>query len=171
MIDDVARATKEAIATGLVDPRRVAIMGESFGGYLAVSGVTFEPGIYKCALSISGFMDWGDYIKQEKYREYNDPTYSRFRYKLGDPSSDPNKFAAMSPLPNASQIHAPLFLAWGEYDNPEMIGQSERLASAVEKNGVSVETLSFLNEAVTVRHLDHRIDLYQHIEAFLSKNL
>ena len=171
MSDDVARATKEAVATGLVVPDRVAIMGNSFGGYLAVSGATFNPGIYKCALSISGFMDWGDYIKQDKYREYSDPTYSRFRYKLGDPSSNPGKFAAMSPLPNASQIHVPLFLAWGEYDNPELIGQSKTLASAVGRAGVSVETMSFLDEAASIRHLDHRIDLYQHIEAFLLKNL
>jgi dipeptidyl aminopeptidase/acylaminoacyl peptidase len=146
-------------------------MGNSFGGYLAVSGVAFEPGIYKCALSISGTMDWGDYIKQDKYRQYSDPTYSRLRYKLGDPSSNPGKFAAMSPLPNASQVHVPLFLAWGEYDNPELIGQSKNLASTVERSGVTVETMSFLDEAVAIRHLDRRIDLYQHIETFLSKNL
>jgi dipeptidyl aminopeptidase/acylaminoacyl peptidase len=171
MSDDVARATKEAIATGLIVPGRVAIMGNSFGGYLAVSGATFEPGIYKCALSISGIMDWGDYIKQDKYRQYSDPIYSRLRYKLGDPSSNPGKLAAMSSLPNASQIHVPLFLAWGEYDNPELIGQSKNLASTVERNCVTVETMSFLDEAVAIRHLDRRIDLYQHIEAFLLKNL
>jgi len=36
---------------------------------------------------------------------------------------------------------------------------------------VPVETLSFLDEADGVRHLAHRVELYEHIEAFLAKNL
>jgi dipeptidyl aminopeptidase/acylaminoacyl peptidase len=171
MSDDVAAATRKAVATGLVDPRRVAIMGQSFGGYLAVSGVTFEPGLYKCALAVSAFVDWGDYIKQDRYLQFSNPTYSRFLYKLGDPEKNPARYMALSPLPNADQIHAPVFLAWGEYDNPEMIGEDERLASALKKNGVAVETRSFLNEASGIHHLEHRIELYQSIEAFLAKNL
>ena len=77
----------------------------------------------------------------------------------------------MSPLPHAAQIHSALFVAWGEYDSPELIGQSKELASAVQKNSMPVETLSFLDEAYGVRHLAHKIELYEHIEAFLSKNL
>jgi dienelactone hydrolase len=171
MSDDVAAATRRAVATGLVDPRRVAIMGQSFGGYLAVSGVAFEPGLYKCALAVSAFVDWGNYIGEDKYLQFSDPSYSRFLRKLGDPATSPDRYRAMSPLPHADQIRAPVFLAWGEYDNPEMIAQDKRLASALKKNGVAAETRSFADEAVGIRHLDHRIELYQRIEAFLAKNL
>jgi len=45
------------------------------------------------------------------------------------------------------------------------------MASAAGKNNVPVETMSFLNESYGVHRLGHRIELYQHIEAFLSKNL
>ena len=171
MSDDVARATKKAIDMGLVDRSRVAIMGSEFGGYLAVAGAAFEPGLYKCALSVSSFYDWGKYITEDKYLQFTDPTYSRYLYKLGNPSKNPEKFEAMSPLPHAAQIHSALFLVWGEYDNPELISQTKDLASAVGRNNVAVETMSFLDESYGVRHLEHRIELYQHIEAFLSKNL
>jgi dipeptidyl aminopeptidase/acylaminoacyl peptidase len=171
MSDDVARATRRVEELGLVNPARVAIMGRQFGGYLAVSGVTFEPGLYKCALAVSAFVDWGDYISQDKYRQFSDATYSRFLYKLGDPARNADRYRAMSPLPNAAAIHAPVFLAWGEFDNPEMISEDQRLASALQRQGVQVETDSFINEASVIRHLDHRVELYQRIEAFLAKNL
>ena len=171
MSDDVTRATKKAIEMGLVDKNRVAIMGTSFGGYLAVAGATFEPGLYKCAISVSAFYDWGKYISEDKYLQYTDTTYSRYLYKLGDPSKNSSKYDLISPLPHASQCKSALLLAWGEFDTPELISQSKDMASAVERGGAHVETVSYLDEADGVRHLAHKVDLYQHIEDFLSKNL
>ncbi len=171
MSDDVTSATKTVIAMGLVDPKRVAIMGTYFAGYLAASGAAYERGLYKCALAMSSYFDWGRYIKQDKYGQFSNPIYSRYLRKLGDPDKNPQRFDAIAPLLHAGQVNAALFISWGEYDDPELISQSKDMASAVERNHVQVETLSFLDEAVGVRHLDHKIELYSHIEAFLSKNL
>ena len=171
MGDDVAQATKAVIAKGLVDPKRVAIMGQEFGGYLAVAGAAYQPGLYKCAVSVSAFYDWGRYIREDKYEQFTNITYSRYLYKLGDPNKNAERYDSMSPLLAADQIHSALFLAWGEFDAPEVIGQSKSLGSKVEKNGNTVETLSFIDEANGVRHLAHRVELYQHLEAFLAKNL
>ncbi len=172
MSDDIARATKKAVEMGLVDGNRVAIIGNEFGGYLAVAGAAFEPGVYKCALSFSGqYYDWAKYISEAKYLQFTDASYSRYLHKLGDPSKSSQKLDEMSPLPHASQIHSALFLVWGEFDSPEMISQSKDLASAVQRNNVPVETMSFLDESFGIRHLAHKVELYQHVEAFLSKNL
>jgi dienelactone hydrolase len=171
MSDDVTSATKTVIAMGLADPKRIAIMGTSFAGYLAVSGAAYEPGLYKCALSISGFYDWGRYIRQNKYSQFSNAFYSRYLRKLGDPDKNPQKFDGLAPLRHADQVTSALFISWGEYDNPELVSQAKDMASAVERNHVQVETVSYLNEAVGVRHFDHKLDLYTHIEAFLAKNL
>ncbi len=171
MSDDVTRATKTALAMGLGDPKRVAIMGTSFGGYLALSGAAYDPGLYKCAVSISSFYDWGKYIKEDKYQQYSDANYARYLRKLGDPGKDPQKFDDIAPLRHADRVTSATFIAWGEYDNPELISQSRDMASSVERNHVQTETMSFLDEGNGVRHLAHKLDLYSHIEAFLSKNL
>jgi len=172
MSDDVAAATRKAIAMGLVDGNRVAIVGQDFGGYLAVAGTAFEPGLYKCAIATSPmYFDWGRYIKEDKYQQFSNITYSRYLYKLGDPAKNPDRYNSMSPLQHAGDIHAALMITWGEYDDPEMISEAKDMASAVQHNGVQVETDSYLDESWGVRHLDHKIDLYQHIEAFLAKNL
>jgi dipeptidyl aminopeptidase/acylaminoacyl peptidase len=104
-------------------------------------------------------------------RQYSDSCYSRQLYKIGDPDKNPQKFEAISPLRHAAQIRAALFIAWGEYDNPESISQAKDLASAVEGNHVPVEKMSFLDEGNGVRHFAHQVDLFSHIEAFLAKNL
>jgi dienelactone hydrolase len=169
--DDVARATKAVIGMGIVDGSRVGIMGSSFGGYLAVSAAAFEPGVYKCALAISSLYDWGKYIQENKYQQFSGPEYSRLLYKLGDPGKNPQKFDAMSPLRHADQLRAALLIVWGEFDSPELISQSKSMATAADRNHVTVETMSFVNEAGGIHHLDHRLELYSHIEAFLAKNL
>jgi len=171
MRDDVTRATRTAIDMGLVDRSRVAVMGTSFGGYLAVSSAVFEPGLYKCALSVSAFYDWGRYIRQNKYQQFSSPEYSRLVYKLGDPGKNPEKFDGLSPLRHGEATRSALFIAWGEFDTPELISQSKDMASAADRNHVPTETMSFLDEAGGVHHLSHQIELHAHIEAFLSKNL
>ena len=171
MHDDVTDATKAFLASGLVDRGRVAIMGTSFGGFLALSGAAYEPGLYRCAISISGVADWGKLIADYKYDKFSNAYFSRMVYKLGDPKKDPEKWDAISPLRHAEQIRASIFIAHGEYDAPVDITCSKDLASIVAKNHIPVETVSFQNEAAGVRHLGNKVELYSRIEAFLAKNL
>jgi dipeptidyl aminopeptidase/acylaminoacyl peptidase len=171
MHEDVTDATKAMVASGLIDPKRVAIMGTSFGGFLALSGAAYEPDLYRCAVAISAVSDWSKLIADYRYNKYSNAYFSRMVYKLGDPSKDPEKWDAISPLHHADKIRAAVFIANGEYDAPTAIRCSKELASIVSRNNIPVETVSFQNEADGVRHLRNKIELYTRIEAFLAKNL
>jgi pimeloyl-ACP methyl ester carboxylesterase len=171
MADDVTDATKTIIGSGLVDRNRVAIMGTDFGGYVALSGAAFEPGLYRCAVAISAVADWAKLIEDYRHNKFSGPYFTRMVLKLGDPKTDPEKWDAISPLRHADQIRCPVFVAWGEYDAPMTIIGMKDLASTVEKNHIPVESISFLNEADGVNHLGHKVELYSRIEAFLAKNL
>jgi len=92
MYEDVTDATKTFLALGFADRSRVAIVGTSFGGFLALSGAAYEPGLYQCAVAISpAALDLAKYIQENKYNQYSDSTYSRLVYKLGDPKADAAK--------------------------------------------------------------------------------
>ncbi len=171
MHEDVTDATKTIVASGLVDPKRVAIMGTDFGGFLALSGAAYEPGLYRCVVAISAVPDWAKLIADYKYNKYSNAYFSRMVLKLGDPSKNPEKWDAISPLQHADQIRAAVFYATGEYDAPMAISGMKDLGSTVERNHIPVESMSFLNEASGVRHLRNKVDLYSHIEAFLAKNM
>ena len=54
MQDDVTWGAKYLIAEGIADPKRVGIMGGSYGGYATLAGVTFTPDLYAAAVRLLG---------------------------------------------------------------------------------------------------------------------
>jgi dipeptidyl aminopeptidase/acylaminoacyl peptidase len=171
MHDDVTDATKTMIASGLIDSGRIGIMGGSFGGYLAVSGVVHEPSLYRCAVTIAGVFDWEQQIKDKKYDQYDSPVFGRMIRKLGDPKKQKERFAAISPGRSADQIRVPVFVAGGKDDQTVEIEQSQTLIAALEKHQVPHESFLVSEEGHGMGHLDNQVDLYTRIEAFLAKNL
>lgn len=171
MHDDVTDATRTMIASGHIDPRRIGIMGASFGGYLAISGVVNEPDLYRCAVTNAGVFDWAEQIQHYKYNQYDSPVFGRLIRKLGDPKEQPEKFATISPVRQAGRIRVPVFVAGGKDDQTVEIGQSRTLISALQKHGVPHETLLVSEEGHGMGHLDNQVELYGRLEAFFSKNL
>ena len=171
MHDDVTDATKAVIASGLIDGGRVAIMGGSFGGYLAISGVVNEPALYRCAITEAGVFDWARQIKDKKYNQYDNPTFGRMMKKLGNPGEQREKFDAISPGRHVDQIRVPVFVAGGTEDQTVEIEQSRALISALAKYHVPYEALLVREEGHGMSQLEDRVKLYTRIEAFLAKYL
>lgn len=171
MHDDVTDGVRALINAGIADPAHIAIVGGSFGGYLAICGAAFEPGLYKCAITIAGIFDWAKVMKEA---HANDPDSSRYDYllrELGDPKKHQEQFEAMSPILSAAQIKIPVFIAHGEEDQVADSGQSHRLAKVLAKAGVPCETMFASGEAHGFSSLKNRVELFTRIESFLKKNL
>lgn len=174
MHDDVTDGVQKLIKSSLVDPDRIAIMGGSFGGYLAVSGVAHEPALYRCAVALSGVYDWAEMIKQARRFESDGVSPGRtalLRRFLGNPDANRERFDAISPIRLAHQIEAPVFVAHGRSDYVASVEQSEQLVAELKKNGVPHETYFQRGEGHGMADLEHRVKLYTQIEAFLAKNL
>lgn len=171
MHHDVTDAVKTMIGTGLIDQTRIGIMGGSFGGYLAVSGVAHEPDLYRCAVTNAGVFDWALQVQSEKYDQYNLPYYGHLVKHLGDPKKETAKYEAMSPLKHVANIRVPVFVAGGKDDQTVEINQSRALIGALEKHGVPHETLLVGDEGHGMAHLENQVELYGRIEAFFAKNL
>jgi dipeptidyl aminopeptidase/acylaminoacyl peptidase len=146
-------------------------MGTGFGGYLALCGVAFEPSLYRCAIAMSARYDWGKTIKEAEYSKYQNPLYFRLVAKLGDPDKNAETFDTISPLTHAGDIRVPVLVSYGEYDSSDEISMAKDLLSIVRKQGVAAESISFRDEHRGAQYLEHKVELYQRIEAFLAKNL
>lgn len=171
MHQDVTDAVKTVLATGLVDPQRVGIMGTSFGGYLAVSGVAHEGDLYRCAVTNAGVFDWALQVQSEKYDQFDLPFYGRMIKTLGDPKLNAEKYDAMSPLRHVAKIRAPVFVAGGKDDEVVELQQSRRLVAELEKNNVPCEKLFIGGEGHGMAHLRNEIEFYDRAEAFLARHL
>lgn len=171
MHHDVTDAVKSLKSSGLIDGGRVAIMGASFGGYLAISGVVHEPTLYRCAVTIAGVFDWEQQLREKKFDRYDSWVFDYLLRRLGDPKQEREKFAAISPGRLAGQIRVPVFVSGGKDDKTVAIEQSRTLIATLEKNKVPHETYIVGGEGHGMRHLAKQVELYTQIEAFLAKNL
>lgn len=172
MHNDVTDATKMLVASGYIDPKRVAIMGSgSFGGCLAVLGMTDEPSLYRCAVTVAGVSDWAEQIHEQKYDQYTDPVFGRLVHKLGDPNREKEKFDAISPIRRVSQIRGPVFVAHGKDDTAVDVAQSRHLVSELDRYHVPHESMFVSEENHVIARFDNRVELYSRIEKFLAENL
>lgn len=171
MHNDVTDGVKALIKGGVADPARIAILGSSFGGYLAVCGAAFEPGLYRCAVTIAGVFDWARVMKDAKFNDPETMRYDFWRRNLGDPQEQAAKFASISPLQAAGQIKVPVFIAHGEVDPVADSSQSHQLVRALKNAGTRHETMFVPDEAHGFAALKNRVELYTRIESFLKRNL
>jgi dipeptidyl aminopeptidase/acylaminoacyl peptidase len=168
--DDIEDATRWAIKRKLADPKRIAIMGASYGGYSTLFGLGKNPDLYCCGISICGVSDW-----YSMYKTLDDPEYEFARAhwieQIGDPEKDEEKLKAISPLYFAGKITAPLLLIHGKDDRVVPIKQAKRMQSALANLGRKPETLYMAGETHGIHREEPRIVMYKAIEAFLAKHL
>jgi acetyl esterase/lipase len=171
MHDDVTDGTRALIKAGIADPKRIAIAGGSFGGYLAICGATFEPDLYRCAVTFAGVFDWERLMREMRRGGEVSYSYDWMVRKLGDPKQMQEKFDSISPLKEAGKIRIPVFIVHGEADNVTDSNQSRRLAKILAGAGVPHETLFVHDEGHGFFSMKNRVELYHRMEAFLKKNL
>ena len=112
MQDDVTDGVRALIDKGIADPKRICIVGWSYGGYAALAGATFTPELYACAVSIAGVADLPDMVGFEIRnggRESDSVAY--WREHIGA-STDP-QVIAKSPARFATAVRAPILLIHG----------------------------------------------------------
>ena len=136
-----------------------------------VSGVSFEPDLYRCAITVAGVFDWAATIKSSKYFQHEDPEYARLLRKLGDPSKQAEKFESISPIHHVKNVRVPVFVSHGGDDRVVEITESKRLTSQLEKHNVPHETYFVGDEGHGMGKIKHRVELYRRIEAFLAKHV
>jgi dienelactone hydrolase len=171
MSEDVTDATKMLVGSGLVDGKRVAIVGTSFGGYLALQGATSEPDLYHCAAAITGTFDWEQLLNDTKYNRYTEPNYDRWILKLGDPDKDKARYEAMSPIHRINRLHIPVFTAVGREDSQSTVAQTKSLVSQLDRNNVPHESLTLGGVGRGMAYAKNRVEVYTQLEAFLAKHL
>jgi acetyl esterase/lipase len=171
MHEDVTDGVKAVLKTGKIDKDRIAIMGTSFGGYLALCGAVQEEGLYRCAVTIAGVFDWERVMKDARGSEYVRGRYGLLLRKLGDPKENQEKFDAISPVKHVEKIKIPVYVAHGTEDLVASAAQSRRLIAELKKHGVTYEKQIERGEGHGFRKVDNRVELYTGIEAFLARHL
>lgn len=171
MQDDLADGARWAIAQGIADPKRIAILGASYGGYAAMMGLVRDPELYACAVNWVGVTDldlmygahWSDIGKDAK--RYGLPLV------LGDRQSDAKLLHAQSPVHRAAEITRPVLMAYGRVDRRVPIEHGERLRDALRGKNAQLEWVVYDKEAHGWSQIETELDFWGRVERFLARNL
>lgn len=148
MQTDLSDGVRYLTGLGVIDPKKVCIVGASYGGYAALAGPTLDKGIYRCAVAVAGVSDLRLMVEREASiygrRENTAVRYwNRFMGvdRLGDRSLDER-----SPAKLAAQADAPILLIHGKDDSVVAIEQSRIMADALKKAGKTHELIELNGE-------------------------
>jgi dipeptidyl aminopeptidase/acylaminoacyl peptidase len=144
MQTDINEGIDHLASKGLVDPDRVCILGESYGGYASLAGVTLYPERFRCAVSMAGLSDLYQMMRWEEDQEgYGSPAYKYWLEQIGDPGKDRAEMEKYSPIKMIDRIKAPILLLHGKRDSVVPIEQSEKMEQALLAAGRNVRMVRF----------------------------
>jgi dipeptidyl aminopeptidase/acylaminoacyl peptidase len=133
MQQDLEDSTDRVIASGRVDPKRVAIWGASYGGYAALIGAVRRPDFYRCAVSLAGICDIASMLEFERRDDPDGLLYQYDVRRLGDPKVDTDLLVAESPVKHVAAIKIPILLMHGAKDRIVDPAQSRLMADALKQ--------------------------------------
>ena len=171
MQDDVTWGAKYLIAQGIADPKRVGIMGGSYGGYATLAGVAFTPDVYAAAVSIVGPSNLITLL--ESIPPYWEQARKLFYERMGDPNTPEGKVQLLrqSPLTAAAKIKTPLLVVQGANDPRVNKRESDQIVIALRDRGFPVEYLVAPDEGHGFARPVNNMAMFASAEKFLAKYL
>jgi dipeptidyl aminopeptidase/acylaminoacyl peptidase len=160
MLDQIGRGVLpllgELSRNGLVDTDRLAVMGQSFGGYGALSLATLTDR-FCAAISIAGFANltslYGAFNAQLRYTNAPHTALAQARFLSGSvigigatPWEEPERYWRNSPLSRVAEVNTPVLLVHGDLDYVPL-QQSEEFFAALHLLGREARLVRLFGEA------------------------
>lgn len=170
MQDDVSDGVGAMVAQGIADPKRVCIVGASYGGYAALAGAAFTPELYRCAVSVSGVSDLPVLLarKRNSYGAESD-AIAHWNDSIGSPFD--RNVIERSPARAAAQVRIPILLVHGVDDTVVPIEQSELMARALDEEHKPYSFVRLPGEDHFMSRAETRLEIMQAVNKFLAENL
>jgi len=171
MQDDITWGVKHVVAQGIADPRRVGIMGGSYGGYATLAGLAFTPDLYAAGVSIVGPSNLITLL--DTIPPYWESLRTIFRERMGDTKTEEGRkqLERQSPLNSAGKIRTPLLVAQGANDPRVKKAESDQIVIALRDRGFPVEYIVAPDEGHGFQRPVNNMALFAAAEAFFAKHL
>jgi dipeptidyl aminopeptidase/acylaminoacyl peptidase len=166
VLHDLAAIHDRIAADSSLDADRAALMGASYGGYLVLLGLSFQPALWAAGVDIVGISDLTTFLE-------NTSSWRRAAREVeyGSLRDDRDFLATASPLRRACDIRAPLFIVHGANDPRVPVGEAHQIHEVLQANGVRCELKVYPDEGHGLAKLSNRLDAYPRICSFLDEVL
>lgn len=169
MQDDITWGVKYLVNQGIVDPKKVAIMGGSYGGYATLAGLAFTPDIYAAGVDIVGPSNL--FTLLSTIPPYWEAVRQIFTLRMGDESTEAGRkiLKEASPLFSASKIKAPLMIVQGANDPRVKKAESDQIVIALRDLGRDIQYILADDEGHGFAKPVNNMGMIAAAEKFLSK--
>lgn len=171
MQDDVTWGVKHLIAEGVADPKRIGILGGSYGGYTTLAGVAFTPELYRAAVDIVGPSNLITLL--EAIPPYWEAGRKIMYARMADPNTPEGKkwLAERSPLNSADKIKTALMVVQGANDPRVNKREADQIVIALRDRKFPVEYLLAPDEGHGFQRPVNNMAMFMAAEKFLAKYL
>jgi dipeptidyl aminopeptidase/acylaminoacyl peptidase len=167
MQTDISDGVADLARQGIIDPKRVCIVGASYGGYAALAGVTLQQGLYRCAVSVAGVADVARMLSTDIRESGQNRTVIRaLRTEVGTGRD----MKDVSPANFAARADAPIMLIHGVDDIVVPFDQSRQMAAALSRAGKPHEFIKLEGEDHWLSKGETRLAMLKASMAFVEKH-
>ena len=163
-VKDLAYAVEWLKTSGGADPKRIAVTGGSYGGYMTMAAITLYPELWAAAVNTVGIVNWETFLK-------NTSGYRRRQREVEYGMLDKNIefLRRISPIAKVDKIKTPLFVIHGRNDPRVPYTEAEQIVKILKDRGATVEYKLFADEGHGISKLKNRLELYPLVADFLDK--
>ena len=167
MHDDLIDGVNWMVQHGIADPKKVAIMGTSYGGYATLVGLTFTPEVFVAGVDLVGISNLVTWFKS--IPPYWAPYKAMFVRRVGDSDKEEEFLKSRSPLFFVDRIKVPLLIGQGANDVRVAQAESDQIVAALRQVNKPVEYVVYTDEGHGLARPENRLHFFAKVEAFLAK--
>jgi dipeptidyl aminopeptidase/acylaminoacyl peptidase len=146
-----------------IDGSRAVVYGRSYGGYMVLAALAFQPELWAAGIEFVGISNLRTFLE-------NTSAWRRAaREREYGPLSDPELLERLSPWSRLDAIKAPLFIEHGRNDPRVPVSESEAIHRELVQRGVRCELVIYEDEGHPVEKLANRVDVFERAVAFLDE--
>ena len=175
--EGVLPAVDKVVEMGIADPKRLYLMGQSFGGY-STYGLVTQTDRFAAAVSLAGLSNlislYGQFDARQRYGDY--PQENLFQMALsesaqirmgGPPWEELNRYLRNSPIFQVDRVNTPLMIVQGDIDYVA-IQQGEEFFNSLYRQGKRARFVRYWGEGHVLESPANIRDMWQRIFAWFD---
>ena len=165
-VKDIKATVDYVVSAGVADPKRIGIVGGSYGGYMVMAGLTEYPDMFAAGANLFGVVNFETFFKNTQ------PWMAAIsKIEYGDPDKEADMLRRLSPLTRIDRVKAPTIVLHGANDTNVPVIEAEQVVENLKKRNVPVEYVLFPDEGHGWRKTPNRIRSTVSIVRFFEKHL
>jgi dipeptidyl aminopeptidase/acylaminoacyl peptidase len=149
-----------------IDGSRSVLYGRSYGGYMVLAGLAFQPERWAAGIEMVGISSLVTFL--ENTSAYRRAARER---EYGSLAHDRDFLLEASPMTHIDAIRAPLFIQHGANDPRVPVSESRHIHGVLTEKGIRCELLVFEDEGHAIEKLGNRIEAFTRAVTFLDEVL